>query len=348
MELNKSLILGVLSTLSFAACAPKNSETSQLQTSNSHSAIIAGIAVNPNDALAKSIVGIISMHQGQKGAAICTGSLLPGNMILTAAHCVDDYMAVTFGVSMGPDSGAQSRQVDLVTISPYWKLRQNADKDHSDIALLHFKGDVPAGFVPAEFLTDMTALQNGASVLLAGYGVNQVMQKPIDVKTYPDLINAIQTGKVVCDDDKNLTNCAEVAMLGAGTLRQTTVKIADSKFAVTEILLNQTLGTGACHGDSGGPAYVIQNGKLYLWGITSRGEQDPRNDCSKYSVYTNAADIYKNWITRVGELWAKNEAAAAQQPAPVTPAPKNIAIPATVSNSTTATATSNTVATAGK
>ncbi|MDG0815284.1 S1 family peptidase [Bdellovibrio svalbardensis] len=303
MGLNKSLIVGVLSTLSFAACTPQNSETSQLQTSNSQldsSAIIDGKLVAPNEAIAKSIVAIYSQNDDENGGAICTGSLLPGNLVLTAAHCVDKYMTIIFAPDIDSASESQSRPVDAAQVSPYWATRQTAQKDQGDIALIHFQGSVPKGFVPATFLTDMSALKNGTTVLLAGYGTNKVVQTPIDKNTYPDLINAIQTGKVVCDDPMNLTNCAEVAMPGSGVLRKTAVKIADNKHGMTEVLLDQTSGTGACHGDSGGPAYVAIKGKLYLWGVTSRGANDPRNDCSKNAVYTNAY-AYKVWISQTAK-----------------------------------------------
>lgn len=298
MGLNKSLWLGFISTLSLAACAPQSSNTagSQIESSSTgDSAIIAGTVVSAQDSLSKSIVGIYSSPDGKGGVAVCTGSLLPGNLVLTAAHCVDRFMSIVFTTDMGAAQKGQMLPVDKVLISPYWSSRQNADKDHGDIALLRFRGTAPAGFVPAAFLQDASALQNGTSILVAGFGVNKVTQSSIDVNKYPDLIGAIQSGKVICADNMKLTGCSEVNMTGAELLRQTTVTISDAKFGMSEILLDQTKGTGACHGDSGGPAYVAVNGKLYLWGVTSRGERDPKNDCSQYSVYTNAL-AYKGWL----------------------------------------------------
>ncbi len=294
-------VVGVLSTITFAACAPKNSESSQVQTSSvESSAIIAGQLVSPNEVVSRSIVAVYTQHDGEKGGGICTGSLLPGNLVLTAAHCVDDFITIVFNTDMDSANETQAFPVDKVAVSPYWATRKNAPKDQGDIALLHFKGTIPSGFAPATFLTDMSALKNGATVLLAGYGANQVKQTPIDTNTYPDLIAAIQSGKVVCDDPMKLTNCIEATMLGTGVLRKTTVKIADSKFGASEVLLDQTSGTGACHGDSGGPAYVVANGKLYLWGVTSRGANDPKNDCSKNAVYTNAY-VYKTWLNQAAK-----------------------------------------------
>ncbi len=298
--LNKSLFIGFLSTLSLIACGPQKNHTAyQMETAAKDSGIIAGTAVSNQDALSKSIVGIFATHQaGDTGGAICTGSLLPGNIVLTAAHCVDNFMVVVFSQDFNSTQSNQVFQVDKIAVSPYWETRKNASKDHGDIAILHFQGNVPAGYVPANLVTDASVLENQAQVVLAGYGVNHVAETPIDVNTYPDLIKSVQTGKVVCDDPTNLKNCAQVDMTGSGLLRKTSVTIEDNKFAQSEILLNQTKGTGACHGDSGGPAYITVNGQLYLWGVTSRGERDPKNDCSQYAVYTSTL-FYKDWITQV-------------------------------------------------
>ncbi|HWU42517.1 MAG TPA: trypsin-like serine protease [Bdellovibrio sp.] len=299
--LNKSVVVGILSTLTLAACSNNGANKSQIAaTSTNDSAIINGTVVSAQEALSKNIVGIFSRHDGEDGVAICTGSLLKGNLVLTAAHCVDDFMYIVFSTDMDSAVRGQVLAVDKVAVSPYWSSRQNADKDHGDVALVHFVGTAPSDYTPATLLNDTSVLKNGASVVLAGYGANEVTRTPIDTNTYPDLVSAVQAGKVICDDPKALTNCAEVDMPGAGVLRKTSVTIEDAKFAQSEVLLNQRNGTGACHGDSGGPAYATVNGQLYLWGVTSRGERDPNNDCSQYSVYTNAV-FYKSWLNSVAQ-----------------------------------------------
>ncbi|WP_168196481.1 trypsin-like serine protease [Bdellovibrio sp. NC01] len=304
MGLNKGLVLGVLSTLTFAACSPNKAADTNAQvdaSSTQDSAIINGKLVTADDQISKNIVGIISANKDEEGEAICTGSLLPGNLVLTAAHCLGDYMMIVFAPDMDTATEGQMLPVDKAAASPYWESRKNQDKDTGDVALLHYKGTTPKGFIPATMLTDMSVLQKGAKVTLAGYGANKVTLTPIDSKTYPDIINAIQTGKVICDDNMKLTNCVENNMFGAGQLRKTdNVKIEDPKFSLTEVLLNQKQGEGACHGDSGGPAYITVKGKIYLWGITNRGERDPKNDCSQYSVYTKAYS-YKTWLNGVAK-----------------------------------------------
>ncbi|MES2965567.1 MAG: trypsin-like serine protease, partial [Bdellovibrionota bacterium] len=102
---------------------------------------------------------------------------------------------------------------------------------------------------------------------------------------------------------------------GAGKLRwvETTIKKAD--YTKSEILVEQSKGKGACHGDSGGPAYVKVDGTLVLIGVTSRGVDDANNDCSVSAAYTSIP-FYSAWIKRTSTALNK----AAKTPAPATPA----------------------------
>ncbi|MNY53743.1 Trypsin [compost metagenome] len=73
---------------------------------------------------------------------------------------------------------------------------------------------------------------------------------------------------------------------GDNLLRKTDVQIIEH-FGKTEVALDQSQGKGACHGDSGGPAFLKVAGVEYVWGITSRGiGKDGVDDCSLFSLYT--------------------------------------------------------------
>lgn len=261
MQLQKLLLAGLLSTLTITACAPSSQyNSSEVQTSGE--GIIGGWEAQPGDRIQQSIVAIYDSYEGQ----LCTGSLLPNNVVLTAAHCIGpdpEAMFVIFDTQVAAKS--LRRRIDKVAISPYWAHRQMEDKDTGDIALVHFTGSVPRGYVPATFAgpNERRLLKAGSEVVLAGYGISNGA-----------------TGD------------------GAGRLRVTKVKIEDPKFSNSEITLNQTQGTGACHGDSGGPAYILVNGHHYLWGVTSRGVEDKSNDCSKLAAYTSAL-YYKTWINKM-------------------------------------------------
>ncbi len=48
---------------------------------------------------------------------------------------------------------------------------------------------------------------------------------------------------------------------------------------------------GSCSGDSGGPAFIEQNGQLLLAGLTSRGD----GPCRRLGIYT-MVDYFSLWI----------------------------------------------------
>ena len=147
-----------------------------------------------------------------------------------------------------------------------------------DIALVHFSGALPAGFKAASILSAANArnLVPDALVTIAGFGITNGVSKE-----------------------------------GAGVLRVASVIVADPQFASSEVKLNQQNGTGACHGDSGGPAFLEVRGKLYLWGVTSRGVDDVKNDCSQFSAYTNIL-AYKSWVNRMATKLSATRMVASQ------------------------------------
>ena len=264
MKLNVLLVAGVVSSWALMACTPqaKNEAQNLGEVTQSQTGIINGTDVKAEDKLAESIVAVYDAYTGQ----LCTGSLLPSNLVLTAAHCVGPFpeaMVVFFDIQ--PNEKSEYRAIDKLEVSPYWETRQMEDKNTGDIALLHFTGTAPAKYKPSAFLpaASQKQIKPGANVVVAGYGLTDGVKK-----------------------------------IGAGKLRTTKIKIADHKFSASEVSLDQSQGTGACHGDSGGPAYIEVGGKYFLWGVTSRGLNDEANDCSKQAVYTNAL-YYKSWLNRV-------------------------------------------------
>lgn len=259
----QSLVL-VLVLTGLVACSPASKVETQVTAQST--GIIGGEPVASKDPIAKSTVAIIASvvtKDGQEGQSICTGSLLKNSMVLTAGHCVpvgDEFQEVALYIIFNPDLNKMQRtDVRLVTdavIHPeYGKMGQEGE-DANDVAVLKFAGALPRGYQTAKFLADESLLTTGTKVTLAGYGL-------------------IETDGVNTKSDDHL--------------RKVDVEIVES-FGKTEILLDQTQGKGACHGDSGGPAFLNVDGTEYVWGITSRGAgKDGKDDCSLVSVYTKVA-----------------------------------------------------------
>ncbi|UXR64197.1 trypsin-like serine protease [Bdellovibrio bacteriovorus] len=248
-----------------SACSPQANNSSVITTNAD--GIIGGTEVQATDKIQNSIVAVYDAFEGE----ICTGSLLPNNIVLTAAHCIGYFtedMYVFFGTEITALS--ERRQVDKVEVSPYWENRQGEDFDTGDIAMIHFTGTVPAGYKPVTFLPNKRSLKTGMEITVAGYGISDGV-----------------TGD------------------GVGRLRSTKVTISNLNYSTSEFLIDQTKGTGACHGDSGGPAYVEIKGELYLMGVTSRGVKDDNNDCSQFSAFTSTL-YYKTWINRMATKLSKS------------------------------------------
>lgn len=266
------LIVAVLATVGITSCSSKNCDnvgTSGLCGSNPKTSIstkdnfdqfngiIGGRAVNENWKTAKSTVAVYD----KVGQALCTGTLISPNVVLTAAHCVSSdfhQMVIIFNQDLDCDPGTslEVRNVENAVQYPSWSRNQDKGQNTGDVALVKFSGSVPVDFEIAQVIQNVNSIQNGSDVVLAGYGVN---------------------------DGKDNS--------GSGKLRQVHVHVGNVHFSDSEIQIDQKDGVGACHGDSGGPAFVVNNGVYYLWGITSRGE----DGCNSTSIYTRV-DYYLPWI----------------------------------------------------
>jgi hypothetical protein len=217
--------------------------------------IIGGKVVDASDSIAATTVAIV--NQTPDGTALCTGSIVADDLIVTAGHCVGPdkaKMKIAFRRDLRGD-GTVLGIKGYVRHKNYGKMQD--DQDMYDIALIRIDGALPQGYTAAKLLDSSSSLGDGQSVTLAGYGIT--IGKPTDA-----------------DGDA-----------GAGTLRKVDVNIQQALWGQTEVLLDQRHGKGACHGDSGGPAFSNVDGELRLFGITSRGQEGGPDDCAGGAIYTN-------------------------------------------------------------
>lgn len=242
---------------------------------NRNNGIIGGSVVNAQDAVVSSTVALYD------GEGLCSGSIVDVDLVVTAAHCISDHpekMRVIFGTNL------RDKKTIVATLPvvgalqhPAWKTTSNNQIDTNDIALVRFSGSLPQGYKPATLLPSTNVLQVGSSVILAGFGTS---------------------------DGVNGT--------GSGVLRRVTVNVAHPYYGKTEIEFDQSHGRGACHGDSGGPAFYAEGGKPYLFGVTSRGA-DP---CNVSVIYTKI-EAHRDFLAQASASLRRGQ--SGQQPNPAAP-----------------------------
>jgi secreted trypsin-like serine protease len=285
---------------SFITIGCGSSVNTNTVSNNNTGSIIGGQLVKEGTALAQSVVGIYDDTEG----FTCTGSLLPGNLVLTAAHCIGKNPAGTY-IVFSPDmetilnlgknfkTSPKIRRVVAMKAHEEWNQGQeNAAFPGNDVGLMMYDGETPEGYKTAKVLTDASAIKTGALTILAGYGVDSAEVIVVDPKKTKNLQQMINNGEVFCDNDdaRKATSCIREELSGPAILKAVTVKV---KYSPNdgEVILDQRGGKAACSGDSGGPAYIQVGEEFQLWGVTSRSGIG----CNSDIIYMNILH-YATWI----------------------------------------------------
>lgn len=262
----------VLASVFFAAGCAKQSDSVINKNLSAQNAIINGKAALETDAITASTVSLMIRWDGEL-YSICSGTLISEDLILTAGHClmaVDDPkdLMIFFGPVL-PKNISDSRllAVESAKANPNFEPSEDEDADPAtrlnDIGVIKLKAKAPAGTVAVPVLSPESELKAQQSLLLAGYGM--VIEKP---------------------------------RTSAKGLNYTTVPLAE----ITDetILVTDQKVSGACSGDSGGPAYVQTPNGLAVVGAT-RGPKEPAVDCHHFGEYTYASK-FKDFILESAKL----------------------------------------------
>lgn len=304
------LVFALTVLVLLASCSPSSKDSAQTfqAAETQSSSIIGGADSTAQFQKENGVLGILMIYEnslGQEGASTCTASAITRNIAVTAAHCLvlpkGAKLVVALAV-LDTDFTKVIEEVnnnDLSNVRVITKAKRhenylNGRGTNNDIGLIGFDEALPADFQVAQLADAQLArtLRKGTAVTLAGFGVDKY-----------DLEKNPTTGRL------------SAVGSGDGLLRQVDgIRVLSLTATGEEITLDQSQGRGACHGDSGGPAFIKDSvtGKNILVGVTSRGTE-ARGLCNREAIYTGIMG-YSQWIQK-GVIELSSGAANAQRTA---------------------------------
>ena len=289
-----------------AACSGNPDGNSSTDMGETSSGIVHGRSVGGRGKIGKSIVALVA--QTQAGQALCTGSIVSEDTILTAAHCVDHdprELAIVFGSRIRGVKSENLRKAVSFVQNPRWKRSDEAsasfemgsdETDFNDeLAIARSRSNLRAGTKSDESGDDLggsTGTSRGAKNkgrgdlalihfeggLPAGY---QPVELAVRGQELGENMSVIMVGYGVSDG---------VASTGSGVLRETKTTLI-GKRSSSEFVTDGKQSS-VCFGDSGGPAFIEDGGRFLQIGVASSVMNQA---CNEASVHTSVIG-YGSWI----------------------------------------------------
>jgi secreted trypsin-like serine protease len=230
------------------------------------SAIVGGGGA-PAESISRAIVTII----GSRGT-FCSGSLIAQDLVLTAAHCV--LPGAEYKVILPGETPPRLNDVKHIAAHPQFNVVAIlAHRASADVALLQLASPLPASKAPAPLGAPSIPIEAGSRFTVAGVGVT----KRGDGKS----------GGTIRAADLTVTG-------KPGTLQ---IRLADP------LTNNLREGLGACTGDSGAPAFEMQDGRAVIVGVVSWSTGANNTDGCGGLTGVTPLTLYRDWILRTARAW---------------------------------------------
>ena len=220
--------------------------------SSPSASMVNGTVVHRPSDISRSVVALVMA--GQKGQSLCSGTILDERTILTAAHCVD-HSPRELIVVFGPVVQTSKPEMRRQAIAAVQHPQWKYGQRMGDIALVSFRGGLPEGFTPVTLAGPSFPLSFRRDLFMIGYGIS----------------NPARQG-------------------GGGILRQTHSAVVGLE-RPDQIVVDERL-SGACFGDSGGPAFARLDDQVVQVGLA---HSVMNQSCDMASFYTGVM-LYSDWI----------------------------------------------------
>ncbi|MBX3230601.1 MAG: trypsin-like serine protease [Labilithrix sp.] len=245
------LLVATCAAIALAAigCAAEGEREQSEDVATSTDAVVGGAAETGH----AYVVGV-----GSAARASCSGTVIGKRTVLTAGHCYGFNGSGTKAIYIGnKTSGADVVKIAVVEAIRHPGYAVVDRKLTNDIAILKLASDAPMQPAPLFRGTmDNSPRFVGPKLTWVGFG---------------DDVSSTSAFGTTGFGTKRIARFP-IDVVGAAQVGGTPGTIDDTMFWY------HVPGLSMCHGDSGGPAFLVENGVEHLIGVTSFGDPGCRSD----------------------------------------------------------------------